>query len=258
LRQPYGPLTLDSAGSLYGTTYAGGTYSQGGVFELKRSAKGWAENVLYNFTGGSDGGQPYQPSLVWDSAGNLYGTTETGGNDGLGVVFELTPTSGGSWTETVLHSFTGVTDGWLPDSGVIIDKSGNLYGTAFLGGGYGSCFSGLSCGTVYQLTPSMGEWTFSVLHAFDGSDGGNPAAGLIFDAAGNLYGATAYMENDGPGVIFRLSPSEHGWAESVLHRFDEEDGAEPFGGLVFDKRGVLYGTAEWGGKGDGVVFSLRP
>jgi len=259
LEEPYGPLTPDSDGNLYGTTYGGGTFSEGGVFELKRSGKGWAQSVLYSFTGGSDGGQPYQPKPVWDSAGNLYGTTQFGGQFNKGVVFELTPGSGGVWTESVLYSFTGGDDGWLPASGLTFDGSGNLYGTAFFGGSGWNCDNG--CGTVFELTPYMGQWTFNVLHAFDGSDGGNPTS-LVLDSVGNLYGPASNLDSGAePGVVFKLSPSGNGWAETVLHYFNGRGGVEPFGGVVFDKQGILYGTAEWGGAAKcmcGVVFSLTP
>ncbi len=143
------------------------------------------ETVLYNFSAnGTDGFLPWA-SLIFDRAGNLYGTTTWGGTYGYGTVFELTPNGSGGWTETVLYNFTFGTDGAIPYAGVIFDSAGNLYGTTFDGGTYGN-------GTVFELTPNgSGGWTETVLHSFSsGIDGANPYAGLILDRAGNLYGTT--------------------------------------------------------------------
>jgi uncharacterized repeat protein (TIGR03803 family) len=266
---PVGALTFDQNGNLYGAAVSGGPQTQGGIFELQPVGKGWQEKVLYAFTGGVDGGQPFVSQLVFDSQGNLYGTAASGGQFGWGVVFELSAFSNGPATETVLYDFTDGTDGALPEGGVIFDASGNLFGTA-AAGPPSSCDGGLGCGTVFELTPSMGKWTtgkwtFNLLHDFNGTNGDSPAAGLIFDSSGNLYGTTLGGGtgcNLGCGVVFKLSPSGGSWTESVLHRFDSTHGAVPYGGLIFDSSGTLFGTASGGGQGPpqgyGVVFSIAP
>jgi uncharacterized repeat protein (TIGR03803 family) len=181
------------------------------VFELTPAAGGgWTEKVLHNFNeNGTDGALPRAP-LIFDAAGNLYGTTEYGGtyyDSDLGTVFELTPTAGGGWTETVLHNFNG-TDGEFPYSSLIFDGAGNLYGTTSAGGTYSSCLSGYYCGTVFELTPAAGGgWTETVLHSFgNGTDGYSPSAGLIFDAAGNLYGTTPHGGTYEGGTVFEVTP----------------------------------------------------
>ena len=180
-------LVFDASGNLYGTTRGGGSIGYGTVFELTpNSGGGWTESVLYSFTGGSDGAAPCD-RVIFDASGNLYGTILGGGDYGYGGVYELTPNSGGGWTESVLYSFTGGSDGAYIVGGLIFDTTGNLYGTAMGGGAYGH-------GAVFKLTPgSDGTWTESVLHSFKGGKGGGyPDHGhLIFDAAGNLYGVTA-------------------------------------------------------------------
>jgi uncharacterized repeat protein (TIGR03803 family) len=163
------------------------------------AATPWYEKVLHSFNGG-DGANP-AAGLIFDAAGNLYGTTTGGGTSGYGTVFELTPMGGGGWTETILYSFGNGTDGAIPYAGLIFDAAGNLYGTTFGGGPYGGA------GTVFELTPTAGGgWTETVLHSFNGGDGANPVAGLIFDAAGNLYGTTTGGGTYGGGTAFELSP----------------------------------------------------
>ena len=259
---PYAGVVFDKAGNLYGTTEFGGTYNQGTVFEIIPNSNGsWSESVLYNFTGAEDGAQPYA-SLVFDSSGNLYGTTNFGGSSnctlGCGTVFELTPGSSG-WTESVLYAFTGASDGREPYARLLFDASGNLYGTSLLGGNIGSaCSSG--CGTVFKLTRGSSGWTESVLYAFDGAaDGASPYDGLAFDAAGNLYG-TVFAGASGYGAVFKLVPGTSTWTESVVHAFaGGSDGEYPYGDLILDAAGNLYGTAYQGGTlGYGVVFELRP
>jgi uncharacterized repeat protein (TIGR03803 family) len=181
----YAGLIFDHAGNLYGTTQQGGTYGFGTVFELtSRAGGGWTENVLYSFgANGTDGVEPYA-GLIFDDAGNLYGTTFVGGTYNGGTVFELTPQAGGGWTEKVLHSFGNGTDGFQPYAGLIFDGTGNLYGTTYGG-----------AGAVFELTPQAGGgWTEKVLHRFNsnGTDGYLPLGGLILDAAGNLYGTTQH------------------------------------------------------------------
>ncbi len=222
------------------------------------------ESVLHSFTGGSsDGAFPFA-GLIADSAGNLYGTTQGGGASNNGVVFKLAP--GG--TETVLHSFTGGSDGSNPlFAGLIADGAGNLYGTTEFGGGTGC--GGPGCGVVFKLTPTGSSYT--VLHSFAGGsgDGANPYAGLIIDSAGNLYGTTEFGGGPGCGVVFKLAP---GGTETVLHTFtgSPNDGAFPTAGLFADSGGNLYGTTAGGGappppnappcggSGCGTVFKLAP
>ena len=259
---PYAGLIFDKAGNLYGTTELGGTNNQGTVFEITPNSNGiWTESVLYNFIGGADGGQPYA-SLVFDQAGNLYGTTNFGGsancNLGCGTVFKLTPGSGG-WTETVLYTFTGGNDGREPNARLLFDAPGNLYGTTMLGGNVSSvCSTG--CGTVFKLTPGSSGWTETVLYAFPGGiDGASPYAGLAFDTAGNLYGTASAGGNSGYGAIFKLTPGSSGWTERVLHAFTGNyDGKYAYGDLILDGAGNLYGTAFQGGVGYGAVFELTP
>jgi len=262
LTSPWGALTFDARGNLYGSANGGGAYYEGGVFELKRSGDQWKERIIHNFTG-SDGGVPGEVNLAWDSAGDLYGTAQAGGRYGSGVVYKLAPSSGGSWIEKVLYNFTGNSDGGDPTSGVIFDANGNLYGTAS-GGGMQVCGIGPTyyyCGTIFELTPSTGKWKFHLLHAFDGSDGWSPFFGLILSSAGSLYGTAASGGPDNYGVVFRLSQSGDSWTETMLHFFDSKDGSTPQG-LILDQHGTLYGTAYDGGGGPpsgyGVVFSVRP
>jgi uncharacterized repeat protein (TIGR03803 family) len=261
-QHPYAGLVFDKAGNLYGTTQSGGNTGQGTVFEISPNSNGtWTETVLYSFTGSTDGGQPYG-SLVFDAAGNLYGTTSYGGNSncnlGCGTVFKLTPGSGG-WTESVLYAFTGGNDGRQPSARVLLDSAGNLYSTTLLGGNVGSvCSSG--CGTVFKLTPGSSGWTESVLYAFEGgADGASPYAALSFDPSGNLYGTAYAGGTSGNGTIFKLTLGSSGWTQSVLHTFSGgSDGKYPYGDLILDAAGNLYGTAFQGGAGYGLVFELLP
>jgi len=244
----------------------------GMVFMLPTVARGTSTyKLLYAFKG-ADGSGP-SAGLVFDRAGNLYGTTTWGGANGGGTVFKLSPNSDGSWTETVLYSFCSLTscaDGESPSSGLILDMSGSLYGTTYAGGNT-NCGGG--CGTVFMLHPnSNGSWTESVLHYFcslaNCADGQSPSGGLTFDTTGNLYG-TAGGGASGYGVVFRLVPNSNGsWKESILHNFCSlkncVDGWGPSAGLTFDTSGNLYGTTYRGGAcsaisvGCGVVFKMTP
>jgi uncharacterized repeat protein (TIGR03803 family) len=323
----YSNLTPDSAGNLYGTTAWGGSTNCGSgcgvVFELSpASGGGYTETVIYSFLGGDDGGGP-ESGVIFDAAGNLYGTTSGGGpHDGVGTVFELTPI-GGSWTKSILYTFRGGNLGGLP-SGLVFDASGNLYGNASYGGAHGY-------GIVYQLTPSSPSWTEHIVHAFTGgndgqygygnlaidstgniygtaidggahgyglvfefepqsggtwkevalhdftggADGANASGGVALDASGNVYGTTTNGGNTslctslarGCGVIFKLTPSSSGWKESVIHTFTGgNDGATPQAQLIFDSAGDIYGTAAFGGNvstcpysiGCGTVYKLTP
>jgi uncharacterized repeat protein (TIGR03803 family) len=265
---PTAGLTMDAAGNLYGTasgggyqgSYCSGTYGCGTVFRLKHEASGWILTPLYTFTG-PDGASP-QARVIIGPDGNLYGTTSYGGAAGKGAVFKLSPPPSACksalcpWTETVLYSFQGSSDGEFPQYGdVVFDQQGNIYGTTPYGGGVGSgCYQG--CGVVYKLTPSNGGWTESILYRFqDGNDGAYPYAGLTFDTAGDLYGTT---ENGlGFGTVYKLTPSGNGWSESVIYAFGGISG-EPYGGLIFDQAGNLYGAASGENSSVPVVYELTP
>ncbi len=262
-RNPRAGLIFDATGNLYGTSTTGGTSGYGTVFELTPTGGGgWTERVLYSFGNTPDGAYA-NAVLIFDGAGNLYGTTELGGANGpYGTVFELTPTAGGGWTEKVLHSFANGTDGARPLASVIFDAAGNLYGTTTEGGTNRD-------GTVFELTPTAGGgWTETLLHSFNnnGTDGFLPNAGLIFDATGNLYGTTYYggagggCQPNGCGTVFELTPTAGGgWTEQVLFSFNSTDGAIPVVGLIFDATGNLYGaTTEGGTLNAGTVFELTP
>jgi len=242
------PLTVDSLGNLYGTAYSAGSLFYGTVF--KYSAAGQF-SVLYNFTGGDDGAHP-QAGVTFDSAGNLYGTTVGGGQNGDGTVYKLSPTG----QLTVLHAFAGGPGGAGPTASVIFDSAGNLYGTTKQGGNVG-CYPRHGCGVVYKIDHS-GQYT--VLYSFTGdADGGGPYANVIVDSAGNLYGTTYQGGAYGYGVIYKIDPAGN---ESVLYAFTGgSDGGDPLGGLLRDSTGNLYGTASSGGtlagsNGPGVVFEL--
>jgi uncharacterized repeat protein (TIGR03803 family) len=276
---PSGGLIIDGAGTLYGTTHTGGdtTCDCGTVFELSPGSNGtWTESVLHSFT--SSDGQFPSAGVIFDSAGNLYGTAVAGGAIGSGVVYELSPGSNGKWTEKVVHSFNPrVKDGFTPFGALTIDGAGNLYGTTQrggVGGGYG---------TVYQLRPGKnGKWTEKLLFSFKaGKDGTGPWSGVIFDKAGNLFGTTSHGGADvsgcvfdqkprGCGTVFELTPGARGkWTETVLHSFHHNgrDGYDPRGNLALDAAGNLYGTTADGGSdhgsdcffdGCGIVFELTP
>ena len=252
---PQASLIFDAAGNLYGTTVDGGTYRGGTVFELTPQAGGgWTEKVLHSFHGNrTDGASPYA-GLIFDAAGNLYGTTVDGGTDRGGTVFELTPQAGGGWTEKLLYSFNfNGTDGYYPFAGLIFDAAGNLYGTTYQGGTHGR-------GTVFELTPQAGGgWTEKVLHSFNPTDGYYPKAGLVLDAAGNLYGTTEQGGIYGGGTVFELTPTAGGgWMVTVLLNFNYTNGAYPVASLIFDAAGNLYGTTTGGGYDLGTVFELTP
>ena len=254
-------LTMDKTGNLYGTTYYGGSADHGVVFKLTRNGDSFLYNTLHSL-GNGEGSGPYGRVTIGPDGG-LYGTTQLGGTGcnglGCGTVFNLRlpPTACKSalcnWSQSLVHQFQGDgIDGALPISAPIVDQNGNMFGatTGF------DC-----CGNVYELTPSNGGWTQSVIYSFTGGlDGNHPEGELIRDQAGNLYGVT-YMGGDGgDGVVYELSPSGSGWTQKVLHSFDRfSEGAYPEGGLVMDKLGNLYGTTtNDGSDGVGRVFMLSP
>jgi uncharacterized repeat protein (TIGR03803 family) len=199
---PRSNVIFDSAGNLFSTTYAGGAHSAGTVFELSPNGDNtWTETILHDFQ--KDVGDGYSPwaSLIFDSFGNLYGTTENGGAQ-EGTVFELSPNGDSTWSEKILHKFGNGSDGRYPMANLVADAAGNLYGTTLEGGAYGF-------GTVFKLTPAAGgTWAETVLHNFgNGTDGKYPGYGaLIFDSAGNLYGTTSGGGKYGGGMIFEITP----------------------------------------------------
>jgi len=275
--KPLGGVIFDSAGRLYGVTLAGGTHGLGSIFQLAQDSSGtWQMTVIHDFTGyPSDGAHP-AAGLIFDSAGNLYGTTERGGSgvctsksitEGCGTVFELSYVAG-AWKETVVYSFQGTpgNDGANPTANLIFDASGNLYGTTFNGGlqNY-NCYDAIyfdGCGTVFKLSPSNGAWSETVLYEFGRFDGSTPSGGLVMDKSGNLYGMTSYYGSYGGGTLYKLAPATGGdWTKSVLHNFGTgTDGYYPQGSLIQDSAGNLYGTTYGGGirYGQGTVFELTP
>jgi uncharacterized repeat protein (TIGR03803 family) len=317
---PYAGLTMDQAGTLYGTTAGGGATGNGTVFKLAYKRSGWIFTPLYSFqgtpdgaipsarviiapdgsfygttthggdTGGNCGGQhrgcgtvfnlkppvtacktalclwtetvlltfhfsngafPYG-DLVFDQAGNIYGTTGAGGSGQYGTAYELTPLDGG-WTQTLLPS-----PGLFHNSGVIFDKAGNLYGTSEAGGGGGKNCEFNSCGMVYQLSRFGSGWLANTVYAFQGGgDGEQPYAGLVIDSTGNLYGATTIKGSGQGGTVFELTPSGGGWIFKVLYSFAGSGG--PRDSLIMDAAGNLYGTTPSNGAYlNGSVFKLQP
>jgi hypothetical protein len=284
---PAGSVIIDSAGNLYGTTGYGGTgdcvllgtkVGCGTVYELSpptQKGGAWTETVLYSFPTSKQGYLP-NGNLVFDSARNLYGATMFGGGYGTtcdafyqycGAVFELSPPTkkGGKWTEKVLHGFRGmesgqsIGDGANPNGGLVLDSKGAIYGTTYTGGFQCPHDSGQGCGTVFRLTPPIkkeGTWSQTVLHRFTSSpDGGGPAAGVVFDAHGNLDGTTIGGGTNGWGTVFRLEPPKQreSWGESILHSFGD-DGYQPRSSLLIDANGSIYGTASGGGTSRGGTF----
>ena len=253
-------LLFDQAGNIYGTTSSGGAYGDGTVYELTPSGSGWTESLLHSFGYGTDGITPYRSMVVFDNAGNLYGTTYYGGAFNAGSVFQLTPSESG-WIEKVIYSFLGNTDGRFPYSGLIIDQSGNLYGTTTdAGSGYG--------GTVFELSPSGSGWTYSALYSLTGSlgDSCGPAWALTMDAVGNLYDTTECDGANQAGNVFKLTNTGGSWTYTSLHDFTGgSDGLWPISGVTFDTSGNLYGTTYYGGDlncgntyGCGVVWEITP
>ena len=250
---PNANLISDKAGNLYGTADGGGLNATGSVFELSPNGLGvWTENTIYSFGPFPDGAGPSAP-LIFDAAGNLYGTTSAGGGGcGCGTVFKLTPNGNGVWSETVLYSFQPGSDAEYPNSGLIFDKAGKLYGTGYYGGATGM-------GAVFALSPSISGWTESVLLSFKGTpDGASPFGGLSFDKQGNLYGVTGQGGEYGGGSVYELASSNGVWNESIIHSFgNATDGALPIGVVTFDDTGKIYGTTYQGGTfGYGTVYQL--
>lgn len=250
---PNGELVFDAAGNLYGAALYGGAKGGGVVFELSPSPNGWTETVLYSFCSQpscADGQMP-EGALIFDSLGNIYGTTVYGGAYGAGTVYELSPSEGG-WSETVLYSFCPFPCIANPIAGVAMDKTGNLYGPTYYN-------------DIFELSPGGEGWTESTLY----EAGSNTPAGVSFDAAGNLYGVANGNGGDYPGgYVLELSPFESSWKLSVPYVFNENkagkyaDGYAPNSTPVFDKKGNLYGTTRYdpalGSTVGGTVFKLTP
>ena len=281
-----GKLTADAAGNLYGVGCSADNNYNGLIYRLKPGAKDkWTEEVIYNFTGGSDGSGP-NPDLVFDAAGNLYGAANQGGDYGAGTIFELSPTPNGTWTETTLYSFGGpLNDGIFPGSGLILDAAGNLYGGTMFGGNWqdNHCYNGINntgCGTIFKMTHNPdGTWTESILYSLLFIDGWEIFSGLTLDAAGNLYGMATWGGTGSPnlciagcGTVFQLAPQPDG--SYMFHRLYSfqggTDGAYPVrdGHLLMDSNGNLYGATTFGGSwsfycsseynGCGTAFQLTP
>lgn len=283
---PVATLTFDSQGNLYGTTQLGGQgvcSSSGGqdlgcgvVFKLTPTQNGWQESAIYEFQQGVNLGVIPVGGVIFDTAGNLYGTTWAPGSQGDfifdrvhsnlsgntfwgctqpgcgGTVYKLTPTQNG-WQETDVYAFTGAADGSSSMANLWLDSAGNLYGTTPYGGS-GSCQYG--CGTVFKVNPSTGAET--VLHSFSGSDGGYPMGALTVDSSGSFYSTTNIGGTSHKGTVFELAKSGQQWQESVLYNFTGgSDGSSPFSGVIFDSNGNLYGAAAEGGTNSvGTLYSL--
>jgi len=244
---PEGNLILDSQGNLYGTTFGGGANKLGTVFELSPNGSGgFNYSVLYSFKGSPDGANPVG-NLIFDSAGNLYGVTSSGGTpSNFGMVFELSPIGNGQWSEKSIHNFQGANDGIYPQ-GLAIDSSGNIYGTT-------REMDNEPKGDVFELSQNQGVWTFTVLFLFQSpiSQGANPHAGLAIDSLGNLYGTTFYGGSVNAGALFQLQPpSQPGgnWTENILSNFGTGSNhwCNPASTPVLDSQGNIYGTLLQGG-----------
>jgi hypothetical protein len=261
---PLSGLVVDARGALYGTTVEGGKFRHGAIYKLSPpTSQGgvWKQDILYSFTGNSDGASPMGSLFVNSRSGKIYGTTEFGGTQNFGAAFQLAPPTkaGGSWTLSVLYSFAGLQDGGQPQNGLVADAKGRLYGTAPVGGLHQS-------GVAFRLSSSpTGVWSENVIFNFIAdADGGRPQPnGLLLDSAGALYGATQFG-GGGQGTIFKLSPPSNGtgfYAETVLYSFTgvNGDGIQPMGAPVFDSAGALYGATLQGGVyNEGAIFELAP
>lgn len=261
---PEGGLVMDASGTLYGTTYGGGTHPTcegeacGTVFQLKPDAKGkWVETLIHNFdANGIDGYEP-EAGLTLDERGNLYGTTAYGGNGNAGTVFTLSPLANGEWAETIIHSFN-LTDGALPATSVVFDSAGNLYGTTVVGGDLNCQNRG--CGTIFELVAGTnGKWKEKVLrsfHTFISSPND-----LLLDGSGNIFATTGVGGVHSGGTAYELAPGVKGKGRwKTLHNFGAAgDGDGPIGRLAFDANGNLYGVTGFGGiNASGTIFEIKP
>jgi uncharacterized repeat protein (TIGR03803 family) len=250
---PEAGLIMDAQGNLYGTASAGGTYNNGAVFRLTPPKTGsmWKETLLYSFGGTGTDGQAPVASVILGAAGTLYGTTSTGGEYGYGTIYELAR-SGASWEETILHNFADGDDGGIPYGGLIADKAGNFYGAATEGGTGGG-------GTIFELTPSNGSWTFAVLYSNPGWGISGSFRNLLLDASGNLYGTTHCDGADSAGTVYKLTPASGSWTYTSLYSFTGgSDGLYVYSNPVM-LQGRIYGTTKLGGaNGYGVIWQVIP
>jgi uncharacterized repeat protein (TIGR03803 family) len=247
--QPASRLTSDAAGNFYGTTATGGL-GYGTVFEISPAGRGgWNETVLHAFTRGADGAYPLASPVIFDSQGNLYGTTSEGGANEFGVVFELSPV-GKSWNETVLYNFASGPGGVYAFNGLIMDPAGNFYGTDNVYQSGHAITEG-----VFELSPSSG-WNEKVIYDNETAVANFGGGGLTMDSAGNIFGVSSGGFE--PQTVFELSPNGHGgWNSTVLHTFPKT--AYPEGAPVVDKSGNVYVTTESGGTNKmGAVYKLSP
>jgi len=254
----FGDLIFDPAGNIYGTAIGGGSHGWGVVYEISLSGQDWTERALYGFTSGADGGEPYG-GVVRDGRGNLYGGNVVGGDGSCeagicGVIYQLMPSAGG-WTDNTIFTFhdfgdTGV--GATPVGGLILDSSGNLYGSTL----YGGASNG---GTVFVMRPQQNGWSLTVLCNLPNVFGG-PYASLTMDASGDLYGTTFGDGAYYAGTVFKVTHSQDGWTCNTLHDFTGgNDGGFPASSVNIDAQGNLYGTASTGGAyGQGVIWELTP
>jgi len=261
-------VVIGPDGTLYGATYGGGIVNQGScvlgvngcgtVFRVRPPATfcatascPWSETVLYSFTGeNGDAGGPYNGDLIFDKTGSIFGTTEWGGANEWGAAYKLTPSQGG-WTESVIYSFDASgPQGWgVPQTGLLMDQSGNLYGTTVWGNSYAD-------GVLYQLTPSQSGYTGSVVHAFTCDANGCLPQALTWDPSGNILAATGGAGLYNGGTVFKLLAA-HGWSLETMFQFTPQQATG--NRLTMDPQGNLYGTAPDGGAhGLGSVFKLTP
>ena len=267
---PLGSLTFDAAGNAYATVSSGTANGFGGVIELTPATqpnKPWTEQVLYSFQAGNDGALPFG-NVIFDAAGNLYGTTSIGGTRhigclaGCGTIYELSPDGNGGWTEKVLHRLIDAFgQGAEPRAGLIMDKSGNLFGTTYEGGDNDVC-GGTGCGSVFELAkpaPGKTRWQFKNLINFNATNGALVRGGVTFDANGALYGTTIYGGTNNAGTVFSLTYEAGHWRFKTIYNFDGINGLQPSGNLAFDAAGNLYGATYQGGANDwGSIFQLVP
>lgn len=252
---PAAGVISDGQGNLYGTVYQGGALGHGAVYELIKNPDGtYTNQVIYSFSGGNDGGQPVA-EVIFDKAGNLYGTTALDGKYGQGVAFELSPNGDGTWRETVLHAFVSQSnDAQGPGGALVFDSAGNLYGLSVAGGAAG-------LGAVYQLAPDgAGGWRERVIYSFrGGSDGATPSRSDLIVGGSNLFGTTTNGGSGDAGTVFQLTRTSDGrWHERVVYSFaGGAAGGNPYAGVTRDAPGNLYGTTASGAFGaGGVVFKL--
>lgn len=253
---PGGGPTIDADGNVFGTAPTGGAFGMGVVYEASpKPAGGWTFQVIHAFTGGNDGATGAKGRLTLDARGALYGVATAGGQYGSGVAYRLSRTPAGRWRLKALYQFKGEPDAGFPYGALAFDAKGNLFGTSYYDGAN-------DLGAVYELSPTpRGPWSERVLHSFAGSpDGASSISGLVFDAAGNMFGTTSEGGND-DGTIFELSPAGGGaWTETVVYAFGgPPDGAYPYDGVLADGAGHYFGTTVHGGTDDeGAIYEFTP